>query len=317
MNIFKSIDLHNFLGSDKMQEVDFIWINGKMVPWKEANTHVLAHTLHYGTGVFEGIRAYETSKGAAIFRLQEHIKRLFNSAEIIGIEIPYTIEEVIEATKKVVKENKLDSCYIRPLIYFGYGKMGLDSVGAKVDSLIAAWPWGAYLGEEGKANGITAKISNYTRHFAVPNLNHAKATGFYVNSMIAKMDALNTGVNEAIMLDLQGNVAEGTGENIFIIKDGILKTPKIDNCLEGITRASVIEIAKNNSIEVEEKTITEEELIDADGVFLTGTAAEITPIKKIKEKEFEIGKEIKLIQKEYEEIIHGKKENYFKWLTFV
>ncbi len=288
-----------------------------MKPWKESMTHVLTHSLHYGTGVFEGIRAYESEKGAAIFRLKEHIERLFASAKIIGMDATFSVEELIEATKEVVKKNNLKSCYIRPLLYYGYGKMGLDTVGAKVDALVAAWPWGAYLGEDGKANGITTKISKYTRHFAVQNLNHAKATGFYVNSMMAKMDALNTGVNEAILLDLNGNVAEGTGENIFIVKNKVLKTPSTENCLQGITRASVMEIAKDNGIKVEEKVITKKELMEADEIFLTGTAAEITPINKIEEKSFGVGEITKMIQKNYEEIIHGKNEQYFKWLTFV
>jgi branched-chain amino acid aminotransferase len=300
-----------------MEESEFIWVNGKMLPWEKAETHLLNHTLHYGTGVFEGIRAYETSKGTAIFRLDEHIKRLENSAKIIGMEVPFSIEEMTESSKQIVKENNLKSCYIRPLFYFGYGKMGLDIVGAKSEAIVAAWKWGAYLGEDGKKNGITAKISEYKRHFSVPNLNHAKATGFYVNSMMAKMDALNSGFNEAIMLDLDGNIAEATGENIFAVKEGKLITPKTNTCLEGITRASILEIAKNKGIEIEEKIISQEELLECDEVFLCGTAAEITPIRKIKETEIGVGEITKKIQKEYEEIIHGKKGEYFNWLTFI
>jgi branched-chain amino acid aminotransferase len=300
-----------------MEEAKVIWVNGKMIPWKEANTHVLNHTLHYGTGVFEGIRAYETSKGPAIFRLDEHIKRLENSAKIIGMKAPFSIEEMIEASKQIVKENNLSSCYIRPLFYFGYGKMGLDIVGAKSEALVAAWKWGAYLGEDGKKNGITTKISDYTRVFALEKLHHAKVSGFYVNSMMAKMDALNTGYNEAIMLNKNGNVSEGTGENIFMVKKDTIFTPTTKNCLEGITRDSIIKISKNNNIPVEEKVISLEELMDAEEVFLCGTAAEITPVRKINDKEFGVGETTRLIQKEYDEIIHGKKEDYFDWLTFI
>ena len=300
-----------------MDEVEYIWFNGKMQKWSESYTHVLTHSLHYGMGVFEGIRAYETDKGVAIFRLREHTERLFNSAKIIGMTVPYDVEIFIEATKKVIKDNNLKSGYIRPLFYYGYGKMGLDTKDAKVDSLIAAWPWGAYLGEDGKKNGITTKFSKYTRHFPVENLNQAKATGFYINSTMAKMDALNTGFNEAIMLDLKGNIAEGSGENIFMVKGEELITPTTNNCLNGITRKSIMQIATDFGYKITEKTITKEELLGADEIFLTGTAAELTPVKKVENSEFGVGEITKKLQSKYDEVIRGKDEKYLSWLTFV
>jgi branched-chain amino acid aminotransferase len=300
-----------------MEEVDFIWFNGEMKKWAECNTHVLTHSLHYGMGVFEGIRAYETDKGTAIFRLRDHTERLFKSAEIVGMETTFDVETFITATKEVIKQNNLKSGYIRPIFYHGYGKMGLDTNGAKIDAIIAAWPWGAYLGEDGKKNGISLKISKYTRHFPVKNLNQSKATGFYINSTMAKMDALNTGFNEAVMLDLQGNVAECSGENIFIVKNKVLITPSPQNCLNGITRKSILEIANDEGIKTEEKIISQNDLMDADEVFLTGTAAELTPVNKINEKPFGVGEITQLLQKKYEDIIHGRNEKYFKWLDFV
>jgi branched-chain amino acid aminotransferase len=268
-------------------------------------------------GVFEGIRAYETDRGAAIFRHKEHMERLFKSAEIIGMQTTFDVETFMQATREVLKQNNLKSGYIRPLFYHGYGKMGLDTTGAQIDALVAAWPWGAYLGEDGKRNGISLKVSKYTRHFPVENLNQSKATGFYINSTMAKMDALNTGFNEALMLDLKGNVAECSGENIFMVKNKKLITPSPENCLNGITRKSVLEIAKDNGIEIEEKTITLDELMDADEVFLTGTAAEMTPVNKINEKQFGVGEITKTLQTKYDGIIHGKDDKYFKWLDFV
>jgi branched-chain amino acid aminotransferase len=303
-----------------MDKVDFIWKNGKMLNWDEANDHVLTHTLHYGTGVFEGIRAYETEKGAAIFRLEDHIKRLFESAKRIGMQIPYTEEEIIEATKKVVKDNNLKSGYIRPLAYYGYGKMGLDTVNAKVDVIIAAWPWGAYLGEEGKLNGISAKISEFSRHNSKEGMNLVKATGFYINSMMAKMDALNSGYKEAILLDDKKNVAECSGENIFLIKDNELITPKDTTCLKGITRDTIIKVAEDKGIKVTQKDISIDELKSAEGCFLTGTAAEVTSLVSVNEENIGEGKvhEIaKGLQQDYEDIIRGKVDKYIDWLTFV
>jgi branched-chain amino acid aminotransferase len=303
-----------------MQESKYIWKNGKIEQWSESKTHILTHSLHYGTAVFEGIRAYKTKTGPAIFRLEDHINRLFESAKIIKMDltkIDFSKEDLIIATKDLMKKNNLDSAYIRPIFYYGYGKMGLDTIGAKIDASISMWPWGAYLGEEGKIKGISLKVSNYTRHFAVKDLNQSKASGFYINSMLAKMDALENGFNEALMLDLNGNVAECSGENIFMIKDNVLFTPSKENCLNGITRQSVIKIATDLGYSTIEKVITLEELLQADEIFLTGTAAEITPVSKIDNKIFEVKEISKKIINKYDQIIHGEDENYFNWLSFI
>jgi len=303
-----------------LEETSHIWMNGTFVPWKEANTHILTHSLHYGSAVFEGIRVYNTDKGPAVFRLKEHMKRLFDSAKIINMEVKNTEEELILATKELIKKTGLKEGYIRPLLYYGYGKMGLDTKNFVADAIIAVWPWGAYLGEEGKLNGIKVKISPYSRHFPVTNLNHAKVSGFYTNSTLAKMDALKSGYDEAIMPDLDGNIAEGTGENLFIVKNKEVITPTTDNALIGITRDSVIQILKDNGYTIREEKVTKEMLYGADECFMTGTAAEVTPVKNVDEKTIGEGKpgEItKFVQKKYEEVIHGKDEKYFKWLSFV
>ncbi|VVB75652.1 Amino-transferase class IV [uncultured archaeon] len=303
-----------------MNETDFIWVNGKMVKWQDATTHVLTHSLHYGSGVFEGIRCYETSKGPAVFRLKEHIKRFFESAKLISIKVPYTQEQIIETVKEIVKVNKLKECYIRPITYYGYGKMGLDTKGAKVDVVVAAWPWGAYLGEDGLKNGIRAKISSYRRPHPKSVPIHAKTTGVYVNSTLAKMEALGEGFEEAVMLDYKGNVAECSGENIFIVKNGVLITPPLDLCLAGITRDSVIELAKKRGINVIEKAFQKEELLAADECFITGTAAEITPVREIDNTKIgtgTAGKITAMIQEEYKKVIHGNNKDYLKWLELI
>ena len=303
-----------------MEATEFIWMDGKFVNWDDAKIHILTHSLHYGSAVFEGIRFYDTPKGPAVFKLKEHIKRLFDSAKIIGMEVKDTKEEMIEATKELLRKNNLKEGYIRPLLYYGYGKMGLDSEGLVAKSSIAAWPWGAYLGEEGKLNGIKVKISPYSRHFSVANLNHAKVCGFYVNSTLAKMDAIKNGYDEAIMPDLDGNISECTGENLFIIKNGEVITPTIKNALIGITRASVIQVLKDNDYTVREEVVTKEMLFEADGCFMTGTAAEVTPVISVDDKTIgdgAVGKITKLVQQKYEEIIHGKDEKYIEWLDFV
>lgn len=303
-----------------MEKTDYIWKNGEMKKWDETQEHVLTHTLHYGTGVFEGIRFYETSKGPAIFGLKEHVERLFASAKVLGLKVDFTEEEIIFAIKKLVKENKINSGYIRPLIYFGAGKMGLDTINARVDFIIATWPWGAYLGEEGKLNGINAKISDYSRHNLKEGLNLVKATGFYINSMLAKMDALNNGYKEAILLDGNANIAECSGENIFIIKENVLFTPTTKHCLKGITRDSIIKIAKDKGLKVIEKDISQEELFDADGCFLTGTAAELTSLVNVNGKKIGDGcvnPLAKELQEEYDLIVRGKNEKYSDWLTLI
>jgi len=276
--------------------------------------------LHYGSAVFEGIRLYDTPKGPAVFRLKEHIKRLFDSAKIIEMDVKNTPKELVSVTKKLLQKIELKEGYIRPLLYYGYGKMGLDSKGLVANAMIAAWPWGAYLGEEGKTNGIKAKISPYSRHFPVANLNHAKVSGFYANSTLAKMDALKGGYDEAIMPDLEGNIAECTGENLFIIKNNEVITPTTKNALVGITRASIIQILKDEGYTVREEKITKEALFEADGCFMTGTAAEVTPVISVDNKPIgngKVGEITKLVQQKYENIIHGKDDMYISWLDFV
>ncbi len=303
-----------------MQEVEKIWFNGKMVPWGEAKTHVLTHTLHYGTGVFEGIRCYNTSNGPAIFKLKDHIKRLFDSARIMQMRPSFEQKDYEEACKKVVKENNLKECYIRPLLFYGYGQMGLSTKNCAVDSIVAAWPWGTYLGEEGLKNGVRAKISSYQRHFVNSMMTKAKTCGNYVNSTLAKMEALNSGYEEAVMLDTNGYVAECTGENIFVVKDNELITPPILNALDGITRKCVMQIASNEGIVVKEKLFTRDYLYTVEECFITGTAAEITPIREIDDRQIGSGKpgEItKKLQQTYFNIVHGKEKNYEDWLDYV
>ncbi|RMF90612.1 MAG: branched-chain amino acid transaminase, partial [Methanobacteriota archaeon] len=259
-------------------EVKKIWMDGRMVDWKEAKVHVLTHALHYGSGVFEGIRCYKTRKGPAVFRFKEHLERLYASAKIYHMEIPYALEELRSATKELIRANGLESCYIRPIAFRGYGEMGLNPLKAPVNVSIAVWPWGAYLGEEGIKNGIRCNISSYQRISpnVLPPL--AKCTGQYVNSILAKVESLKAGYDEAIMLDYRGMVSEGPGENIFVVKDGYIYTPpEHASILRGITRASVMEIADDLGHTVEERDLTRGSLLTADEVFFTGTAAEITP----------------------------------------
>jgi len=303
-----------------VEAVDFIWMNGKMVPWKDAKIHILTHTLHYGSGVFEGLRCYNTSKGPAIFRLKDHMKRLMQSAKILELKPNFSEKEYFDACKKIVTVNKLKECYIRPIIYFGYGKMGLATGECKVDSSVAAWNWGTYLGDEGVKNGISVKISPYTRVHSKEILSKSKICGNYFNSTLAKMDALKTGYEEAIMLDPEGFISECTGENIFMVKNNTLITPTTKNALEGITRKSIMDIAKNENIVVKEKDFTKEDLYNSDEVFLTGTAAEVTPIREVDHRiigEGKPGPVTKKLQKKFFEIIHGKDPKYEKWLDFV
>lgn len=298
-----------------LQKSSKIWMNGKFVDWDKANTHVLTHTLHYGSGVFEGIRCYNTEKGPAIFRLKEHVERMFNSAKLVNIKIPYSEDEMINAIVETVKINKLNACYIRPIAYFGYGEMGLNTKPCKVDVAIAVWPWGAYLGEKALKEGIRMMISRQKRNFGY--LNKAKITGNYHHSSIAKAEALDSGYEEALMLDDRGFVAEATGENLFFIKGDNLVTPKEGSILMGITRDSIMAIAKDLGMKVVEKDVTKEELFSADEVFLTGTAAEVTPVKSINDYEFLKPNKSLELQKRYFEIVNGKNKKYEKWLTFV
>ncbi len=302
-----------------IQEVDKIWMNGGLVDWKDANIHVLTHALHYGSAVFEGIRCYKTVDGPAVFRLKEHISRLFDSAKIYFMEIPYSPEELTAATKEMIKANGLDECYIRPIALRGYGEMGLSPLRSPVDVAIAAWPWGTYLGEEGLKNGIRTRISSWQR--ISPNIlpPMAKATGQYLNSIIAKIECLQTGFDEAILLDYRGFVSEGPGENIFIVKDGTIYTPPLHaSVLKGITRDSIMKIAADMGYKVVETDITRASLYLADEAFFTGTAAELTPIREI--DGHDIGKPgaiTKKIQDKFFEIIKGNDKNYNQWLDFV
>ena len=297
-----------------------IWFNGQLIEWRDAKTHVLTHTLHYGMGVFEGVRAYETAEGPAIFRLQEHTKRLFNSAKILGMKLPYTQDEINQAHIDVVKANNLHSCYFRPMAYYGAAKLGVAPQADDVQVILAAWPWGAYLGEEGMKRGIRVRVSSFTRHHPNIHMIKAKANGNYLNSILANTEATRDGYDEAILLDAQGYVAEGSGENIFVVNEGRLYTPALDVALDGITRKSVIAIAEEMGLPVIEKRITRDELYAADEVFFTGTAAEVTPIREIDHREIGIGERGPItteIQQRYFDIVEGKNPAYRHWLTYV
>ena len=296
------------------------WFNGQLIEWRDAKTHVLTHTLHYGMGVFEGVRAYETAEGPAIFRLQEHTKRLFNSAKILGMKLPYTQDEINQAHIDVVKANNLHSCYFRPMAYYGAAKLGVAPQADDVQVILAAWPWGAYLGEEGMKRGIRVRVSSFTRHHPNIHMIKAKANGNYLNSILANTEATRDGYDEAILLDAQGYVAEGSGENIFVVNEGRLYTPALDVALDGITRKSVIAIAEEMGLPVIEKRITRDELYAADEVFFTGTAAEVTPIREIDNREIGIGERGPItteIQQRYFDIVEGKNPAYRHWLTYV
>jgi branched-chain amino acid aminotransferase len=305
-----------------LEKTEQIWLDGQLVPWDDANVHVLTHTLHYGLGVFEGIRCYQTKKKKpAIFRLQEHVDRLFNSAIILGINIPFSKKEIFTAIQLVVKQNKLKECYIRPIVFLGHNQMGLNPNGVDVRVAIAAWPWGTYLGDDGINNGIRVRISSFSRHHVNISMTRAKACGYYINSILAKTEAIRDGYDEAILLDPQGYVSEGSGENIFILSKNRLKTPSLScSNLEGITRDSVFHIAKHFKIKVDEDRITRDELYLADEVFLTGTAAEITPVREIDNRKIGNGKRGKTtasIQKMFFETVHGNHTKFNKWLSVV
>lgn len=300
-----------------MQETKKIWMDGKFCDWKDANVHILTHTLHYGLGVFEGIRCYETEKGTAVFRLKEHVKRLFESAHIMQMKVPFEQEEIFHAIIDTIRANGLKSGYIRPLIYLGYGQMGLNPKNSPVRVSIAVWPWGKYLGEG--QDGIRTIISSYTRLHSNIFMTKAKVCGGYVNSILAKCEALNNGYDEAILLDPEGFVAEGTGENIFIIKNGKLKTPPTDNSLCGITRDTILKITEGK-YEIEEKRFSRDDLYIADEVFLTGTAAEITAVKEVDQRKIGIGKTgpiTKNIEEMFYNIVNGRDKKYAKWLSYV
>jgi len=297
-----------------------IWMDGKMVDWDKAQVHVCTHALHYGSGVFEGIRAYETDKGTAVFRLKEHIDRLFNSAKILKMEIPYTKEEIRQAIKDTIKVNKLESGYIRPLIYRGFEQLGVNPFKCPVNCAVAVWEWGAYLGEEALRKGIRTKISSYARSYINSTSQKAKICANYINSIFAKMEAIEAGVEEAILLDTRGYVTEGSGENIFWIRNGVIYTTPTATVLEGITRDSVIKIAQDMGYQVQEKYICRDELYISDEVFFSGTAAEVTPIREIDNYQIGEGKRgliTEKIQEKYFAIVKGKDQKYLDWLDYI
>ncbi len=298
----------------------FIWFDGKMVPWREAQIHVLTHTLHYGTGVFEGVRAYHADQGTAIFRLEKHTDRLFNSAKILGMDILYTKEELIAAQIAAVKDNNLDSAYIRPMCFYGAEGIGLRADNLKVHTMVAAWEWGAYLGKEALKKGIRIRTSSFTRHHVNITMCKAKANGNYINSTMALQEALRDGYDEALLLDVDGYVAEGSGENIFIVRDGIIYTPELTSALEGITRETIMALASDIGVEVKEKRITRDEVYIADEAFFTGTAAEVTPIRELDGRSIGCGSRgpiTEKLQTMYFDLVHGRIEKYNDWLTVV
>jgi branched-chain amino acid aminotransferase len=297
-----------------------IWMDGKFVDWDKATVHVLTHSLHYGLGVFEGIRCYETKKGPAIFRLDEHIDRLFGSAHIFLMEIPYTKKEIRDAIIGTVRINKIKECYIRPLAFIGYGAMGLYPKGNPVNVSIAAWSWGAYLGDDGLTKGIKVKTSSFIRNHVNANMTRGKVCGYYVNSQLAKNEAIACGYDEALLLDTEGYVSEGSGENIFMVRNGVLKTTPLTSILEGITRNSIMRIAADKKIRVLEERFTRDELYIADEAFFTGTAAEVTPIRELDGRTIGAGKPgpiTRELQAVFFDIVKGKNKKYISWLTDV
>jgi branched-chain amino acid aminotransferase len=296
----------------------WIWYDGKLVPWRDATTHVLTHSLHYGLAVFEGVRAYKTVDGTAIFRLHEHTERLFNSARIFMMDIPFTPEVVAEAQRETVRANKLDSCYLRPLVFYGSEKMGVSPKGAKVHVAIAAWPWGAYLGEEGLQKGIRVKTSSYARHHINVSMVRSKTAGHYVNSILANLEATRDGYDEALLLDTNGFVAEGAGENLFIVRKGQVYEPEMVSGLIGITRSSVIELARDLGLEVRPMPMTRDDVYLADEAFFTGTAAEVTPIRELDGRPIGTGARgpvTEKIQSAFFDVVNGRSAKYRHWLT--
>src|SRR5947209_2801434 len=300
-----------------MQELEKIWMNGELVDWADAKIHVGSHGLHYGSGVFEGIRAYETPKGSAVFRLTDHLKRLENSARLLSMELGYSVEDLRKACHDVIGANGLPECYLRPIAFFGYGELGVSAVGNPVDVVIMSWPWGAYLGEEGLKNGIRAKISSWQRigPNVIPHV--AKATGVYLNSMLAVTEANRSGYDEAILLTAEGYVADGSGENVFVVKDGVVYTPDLStSILPGITRDSVIQIAQDLGYRVVEKSLIRSDLYLADEAFMCGTAAEVTPLREIDDVEIGVGPVTLELQSAYIDTVRGRSERWAQWLEY-
>ncbi|MDT8453114.1 MAG: branched-chain amino acid transaminase [Gammaproteobacteria bacterium] len=297
-----------------------IWFDGEMVPWRDAKVHVLTHTLHYGMGVFEGVRAYKTDKGTAIFRLEEHTRRLFDSAHIMQMKMPFDKATISEAQRQAVKQNNLETAYIRPMCFYGSEGMGLRADNLKVHVIIAAWEWGAYLGKEALEKGIRVRTSSYTRHHVNISMCKAKANGHYINSMLALQEAIACGYDEAMLLDNEGYVAEGSGENIFIVRDGVIYTPDLTSALNGITRNTLFELASSQGYELREKRITRDEVYIADEVFFTGTAAEVTPVREVDNRVIGTGVRgpiTEKLQALYFDLVHGRLDMHPEWLTLV
>ena len=298
-----------------------IWMDGQLIDWRDAKVHVFTHTLHYGCGAFEGVRAYQTDKGTAIFRLQEHTQRLFNSAKILRMQIPFSQEQLNEAHKQVLRENKLSSAYIRPLVWIGSEKLGVSPKGNTVHAMIAAWTWGAYLGEDGLNKGIRIKTSSYARHHVNITMTQAKTVSNYTNSILANMEATDDGYDEALLLDSSGFVSEGAGENLFLVKDGVVYTPDLSaGALNGFTRNTVLHICKDLGLEVVQKRITRDECYIADEMFFTGTAAEVTPIREMDRIQIGQGARGPItanIQSAFFDIVNGRNPKYAHWLTLV
>lgn len=295
-----------------------IWKDGQMIEWRDATLHMLTHSLHYGMAIFEGVRAYKTVDGTAIFRLKEHTQRLFNSAKIFQMKLPFDMETMMTAQRDVVRVNQLESCYIRPLAWIGSEKMGVSARGNTIHMSVAAWPWGAYLGEEGLSKGIRVKTSSFTRHHVNVSMVRAKASGYYINSILANQEVTADGYDEALLLDTEGYVSEGAGENVFIVKAGKIYTPDLASCLDGITRDSVLTMARDQGIDVIEKRITRDEIYCADEAFFTGTAAELTPIRELDGRQIGAGNRgpvTEQLQSMFFDVVGGKATKYKHWLT--
>jgi branched-chain amino acid aminotransferase len=298
-----------------------IWLDGDFVDWADATIHVLTHTLHYGLGVFEGIRCYRTTDDrSAVFRLGDHVRRLFDSAHINLLEIPFSREKIEEVCLETLRRNHLAEGYLRPIVFIGDGEMGLNPGSNRIRAAVIAWPWGKYLGEEGMERGIRAKVSSFSRHYVNAKMSKGKTCGDYVNSILAKREALLEGYDEAIMLDVDGLISEASGENIFVVRDGVLRTPPLHTVLDGVTRATVIEIARDKGIPVQERPITRDELYVADEAFLTGTAAEVTPIREVDQRrvgEGHRGPVTRLLQSAFFDVVTGRERKYDRWLTYL
>ena len=297
-----------------------IWMDGEMIPWRDATTHVLTHTLHYGMGVFEGVRAYKAKEGTAIFRLREHTRRLFRSAHILGMKIPFDQQTLIDAQVESIRQNKLETGYLRPMAFYGSEGMGIRADNLKVHVIVASWEWGTYLGEESLRTGIRVRVSSYTRHHVNVAMCRAKANGHYINSMLALQEAIDTGYDEALLLDTNGFVMEGSGENLFIVQDNVIYTPDLTSALDGITRNTVMKIIADEGLELVEKRITRDEVYICDEAFFTGTAAEVTPVRELDNRRIGSGSRgpvTERLQSRFFDAVHGRIPEYEDWLTYV